>query len=370
MAIVTTVDWLVSFNGGGYPLLDATIIKTINYDNLMPDHKQYASLLGFKFPPMLNPDQKYSAKSAPTGMKWMSESGMPNLKDKKFSPKKWIYQRKIWDKYEATELFTEWAMKATNIAGAPDGVQAELLLTAENVRDLALSYDIALAEEMTKVQAKWFSITSSEWPGSPAQNDWLSLFNANHTYGVSWTPIYGTYSNLTTSSATSFDPNNTSDIAEGIRVLQDLIDKLKTVKDNNGKFIKMPSQFNLECSRVRSPFWRAVLNNNSKFSGTGNNAMKENQFLFDWNKVELIEVELLGQVDSDGIEIGHNDYVFLKNKEGLEQIEWLKAFRITPLKIKTYVSDETEVITTKGTGYIGVDHYGAEKFISACAFTH
>jgi hypothetical protein len=64
-------------------------------------------------------------------------------------------------------------------------------------------------------------------------------------------------------------------------------------------------------------FWKQVLNDNSKFSGQGSNAMQENQFLFAGNKVELVVLDLLGQPGYDGVNIGTTDMIFVTNKTQL-----------------------------------------------------
>ncbi len=59
-------------------------------------------------------------------------------------------------------IMTQWARKATNLSGAPDGIQAELVDVADQARDLISGYDITYAEEMVKVLALGFSVTTSE----------------------------------------------------------------------------------------------------------------------------------------------------------------------------------------------------------------
>ena len=127
--------------------------------------------------------------------------------------------------------------------------------------------------------------------------------------------------------------------------------------------------YKLYCSRVREVFWRAVLNNSSKFSGQGANAMKENQFLFAGNIVELVVLDLLGQPDYAGTTIGTTDYIFVTNSGSLKQSKSIKTYRLYPLTIESWVNMDTKVLTTDARAAIGVDHYGAELYIagSTCA---
>ena len=75
-------------------------------------------------------------------------------------------------------------------------------------------------------------------------------------------------------------PSYTS-VTVGATQLQSAIDKLKAMKDENGKKIVAPREpLVLYCSRSREVFWRQVINNESQFSALGTNAAVENVFRF------------------------------------------------------------------------------------------
>ena len=357
---------LVTFQGSGFPTLDGTIVETFNRDDIMPEHKQYMALLGYNDTTLLSPAQTFAAKSAPKSMGDVSETGVAQNAEMIFTPKKGIYQVEIGNKYQRSKLFTEWARRAKTLQGAPDHIQAELLDVASETRDLSLSYDTRFAEEMVKLLTKGFSITAPNGPGSATPKG-KALFDT-HTYGVSGTAIYGTFNNYK-NGALTFDPNNSTDLSAGANRVQDLIDLLKNARDENGKYIKQGGVYKFYCSRIRSVFWRAVFNNFSKFSGQGANAMKENQFLFAGNIVEINVVDLLGQPDYQGNAIGTTDMIFVANSELLNQTKAFKSYRLYPLTIESWVNMDTKVLTTDARGAIGVDHYGAELYIagSTCA---
>jgi hypothetical protein len=65
---LTNVNGLVTYAGSGFPTLDTLIVKTIDRDDILPDHKQYMSSMGFIETPILSTDQKFAAKAAPRGM--------------------------------------------------------------------------------------------------------------------------------------------------------------------------------------------------------------------------------------------------------------------------------------------------------------
>lgn len=357
---------LVTYQGSGLPTLDATIVETMNRDDVMPDHKQYMGLLDIKEEKLLNPNQTYSAKAAPKGLKTISETGIIPTTEMIFTPKKGVAQVRVGNAYERSEEFTEWARVGQNIAGAPDAIQAELLLASSQVRDLGLAYDIRCAEEMVKVLTKGFSITASAGPGSATPKG-KALFDT-HTYGVTGQPGSGTFANFTNGVIGDGTwATNSTNIAAGTTRLQTLINQLKAARDENGKFVRQVNPYKLYVSRIREVFWKVVLNNESKFSGQGTNAMQENQFLFDGNIVEIVALDILGQPDTgldDGSNIGTTDMIFVTNSGALKQSGAYKFFRLTPLKIDSWVNQQTKVAVTDGRAFLSSDHYGLELYVS------
>ena len=270
---IVTAGGLVTVEGSGFPLLDTTIIQTLNRDDIMPDMKYYKGAMDFTETPILSINEAFAAKSAPKPMSNVLETGIAQEAEKIFTPKKGIYQQEIAQSYSRSKLFTAYAKNAKTLQGAPTGVEAELLLVADDTRDLSLSYDLRYAEDMVKVWANGFSITSPAGPGSATPKG-LPLFYASHTYGNVGDLISGTFSNVENGAINDslFDPNNVTTLAAGTARLQDLINLLKQAKDENGKFIRQVGVYKLYVSRIREVFWKAVLNNASKFSGQGANS--------------------------------------------------------------------------------------------------
>ena len=361
MAALVLAGGLVTYQGNGFPMLDGTIVETFNRDDIMPEHKQYQALLGYSDTTLLNPSQSFAAKSAPKSMGDVAETGVAASAEMVFTPKKGVYQVEIGAKYQRSKLFTKWARQAKTLQGAPDHIQAELLDVASENRDLALAYDSRFAEEMVKLFTLGFAITTAKGPGSATPKG-KALFDT-HTYGVSGTSVYGTFTNFTNGALTF--TSSAADILAGTTRLQALINQLKAVRDENGKYVKQGKKYVLYVSRIREVFWKQVLNNESKFSGQGTNAMQENQFLFAGNIVELRVIDLLGQPDHNGDAIGTTDMIFVSNIEGLTQAKALKSYRLYPLEIESWQNMDTKVITTDGRGAIGVDHYGSELFLAA-----
>ena len=347
---ITTLSNGIEYEGSGREVLDGLITDTIDQTELLEEHKQYKNLLDYTDTALLNPDQKFSSKLPNGGLKDIEERGTKPIRDFSFWPKKGLSQREIGEKFVMSYIMTQWARKATNLSGAPDGIQAELVDVADQARDLISGYDITYAEEMVKVLALGFSVTTSEWPGSASARDGLSLFNASHELKTG-----GTFSNIVTGSPYA-------DITTGATKLQEAIDKLKAVKLDNGKKMMQPKgvPYKLYCSRVKETFWLEVINNGSDKAGTGSNSAKENVFSFRNNLVQVIVIDLLGDVDSNGVTIGSDNMWFLANPTAVKKMKALRCANLYSPRVKTYENDETDEISTSIRAIVGAGHFDAE----------
>lgn len=338
----------ILFEGSGREVLDGTVTETINQTNFVEDHKMYGAKLDYSDTTLLNPDQKFSSKNPNGGLRGITEKGIKPQREFTFWPKKGMSQREVWEKFSMSYLMTQWTRKATNLQGAPDAIMAELADVAEQSRDLVNGYDITFAEEKVKVLTLGFGVTTAEWPWSASARDGLSLFNAAHELRDG-----GTFSNIVTGALYT-------DIATGTTQLQAMIDLLKTVKMDNNKKIKQPKAYKLYCSRARSVFWKQVLNDNSEYSGQGENANELNQFNFKGNLVELVILDLLGDADVDGNIIGTDDMVFLSNPMYVNEAKALRCANLYEPRLKVWENDETDVMNTSIRAIIGAGHYDAE----------
>lgn len=333
----------ITYQGAGYATLDGYIVETIDRNDLTENHKQYASKLVYTDTTLLNADQKFSTKIAGKALGDVSETGLKERRSLTFGSKKGVYQKEIGGEFAMSYLFSQWAKQAKNLQGASDSIQAEMADVMSQVKDLVFGYDVRYAEELVKVLANGFSITATEGPGSATPTG-LELFSASHTTG----------SNLVTG------PSYTS-VTVGATQLQSAIDKLKAMKDENGKKIVAPREpLVLYCSRSREVFWRQVINNESQFSALGTNAAVENVFRFRGNIVKIEVVDLLGDLDAAGNTIGGDDYWFVANPTYLRFAKALRTYRLYEPRIKTYENEPTDEIMTAIRAVVGADHYNAQ----------
>lgn len=339
----------ITYEGSGRSTLDALIVESINRDDIMPEHKNYASMLEFTDTTLVSPDQKFGSKSAPKPLRDVTETGVKERVDFLFGPKKGVYQKEIAGEFSMSYLFSRWAKEANTVEGAPGNIQAELADVASQSRDLVMAYDMRYATELVKVITKGFTVSAAEGPGSATPKG-LSLFNASHTIAAG-----GTFSNLVTGAAYT-------DIATGTAKLQSAIDLLKKVKDENGKKIKQAKgeAYKLYVSRVKEVFWKQVLNDNSQFSGQGTNANQLNQFNFKGNLVEIVVLDLLGDTDENGAAIGTDEMFFVSNPYYVRTAKALRTYRLYSPVVKTFQNQVTDEFNTSIRAVVGVDHYGAE----------
>lgn len=347
---IRELDNGLTFEGSGYEVLDAYVVDTIKQNDLMEDHKQYKNLLDYTDTSLLHPDQKFSSRTPNGWLKDVGETGIKAQRDFTFWPKKGLNQREVWEKITMSFLMSEWAKKAKNLEWAPMGIEAELIDISEQAKDLVQAYDITYAEEMVKVLTLGFAVTTAEWPGSACARDGLSLFNASHLLKNGTT-----FSNLQAGAAYT-------DIATGQTQLQAALDKLKTMKFDNGKKIRQPKgePYKLYCSRVKETFWLEVINNGSDKAGTGNNSAKENTFSFRNNLVQVVPLDLLGDTDSNGVAIGTDNMWFVANPMAVRKMKALRCANLYAPRIKNYENDETDEMNTSIRAIVGAGHYDAE----------
>ena len=157
---IRTLSNGITYEWVGNTLLDWLVVKSIDYNNLMENHKQYASLLGFAQVKSLNPDQTYSSKLPEGGIKPITETGLKNRRTMQFGPKKKLLSTEFWDEYTVSYLMKEWSRTAQNLSGASEWVQADMATTAKQAVSLINGYDITLAEELLRTITLWFNVVN------------------------------------------------------------------------------------------------------------------------------------------------------------------------------------------------------------------
>ena len=151
--------------------------------------------------------------------------------------------------------------------------------------------------------------------------------------------------------------------------LQVAIEILKTkVLNENGYRVMTPrGAFKLYVGKNLAVTARQILNTpNSQsgiFSGVGANSNQINQFNFNGNLVEIVELTWLGQRDKFGNLIGTDAYWFLSNPAQLSTVKGFRLIDLYDTTIKNYMNNETDAYIVDARLGFAVDHYGAESGI-------
>ena len=258
-------------------------------------------------------------------------------------------------KHKCTDLFRRWVEMGAVLEGADSSVKTELNNLKDGVKQLTEARILAYNVEMAKIFANGFSTTAAYGAGS-ASPDGLSLFNGSHKIKKTG----GTYSNLQAGALTS-------------TTLQEAINKLKTgVKKGNGYSLKTPKVYTLFVSRALETAARAILNTAGSqsgiYAGTGNNANLLNTFSFNGNAVEIVTLDMLGELDSKGAIIGGSNAAtmwFLMNREEALRVKAFRFFTLGGDIMNMWKNDDTDSVYVKIKTYFAVDHYNPEILVGS-----
>jgi hypothetical protein len=213
--------------------------------------------------------------------------------------------------------------------------------------------------EALEVLTKGTLTTSSFGPGSRTPYG-QPLFSNAHPYGDGANA--GTFQNILGGSY------GTANKVLSTTSLQDALNIHKaSIRLQNGDRIDTPSKYVLAVSRAEAVNARKILNTAGSqvgiFSGTGTNATQLNQFSFNGNMVEILELPYLGMQKADGSYVGTNTTWFLMNTEGLKKAKALKKVQLWDAEVRVFENNNN------GNTSIGVDmafaceHVGAESYI-------
>lgn len=160
--------------------------------------------------------------------------------------------------------------------------------------------------------------------------------------------------------------------------LQDALDTLKTqVKLQNGKYVKQGTApvYQLYCGTVLAVTARTILNtygkqammyagNYGSSTAAGSNANQMNQFYFEGNMVEIVELPSIGDITETaygyGSTLGAATYWFVTNPFVIDRLGAMKKFEDYAPRMKNYEKNDNDTYVVDIRANVGVDHYYAE----------
>jgi len=336
----------------GSAILNPIIQEIANQTEAQVGLADQAALYGVVMGNALTPNGQITAMVGPEPLQPIDEDGIVPLLSLLQGYTKSYAMQSYGLKHKCTKVFFEWIKKGAQMVGADSSVQTELNNFKESVIRLVQGSQLTMNEQIAKLYANGFSITSAYGPGSPSP-DGVALFSASHVIKKTG----GTYTNIATGALTAV-------------TLESTIQLYKTqVKTPNGYRVKTPDVFDLVVPRALETAARKILNSNNDqagiYAGTGTNAALLNVFSFQGSKVRLTVLDMLGEISSDGVtKIGgaNADAMwFLLNKEYALTYKAFRLFRLWDNEIKMWQDDETDSFFTKITTHFGVDHYNSES---------
>jgi len=344
----------INVASGGSTLLNGLITAIVNETDIQEEYANMKEKLAFVDEKALSIDQQFSSVAGPLEVDPINENGVKPEGERTKLPNKGFEIREYGEKLTTSFLMGEWLKTSKTLEGADSSVKQEWMTIARDGKYLIEAVAMRVCIDMLQVYTKGFGAPSSvHGAGSPTPKG-LPLFSVNHTSrqgSIVWRNM-GQAANLNAPfSATA---------------LQDALDVHKNViKAENGYKVRRPGVYDLIVSPFEEVNARKVLNENqsgetSQYSGVGNNANQMNQFTFRGNKVNLVVVEMLGDLDKHGNKIGNEKMWFVRNTDLIKKTRALKMIELYKPKMQNYQNQDTDAYIVDIRAGYACDHYGAE----------
>ena len=120
----------------GNGVFDTLTTNTVDQSELQNEYKDIKALMGFKDTQLLSPDQTFSSKMPGGSLAKVWEREKAKERGFTFGGKKGVYQDIFSEKVTMTDLFVDWARTTSSLKGAPQAVQAEMLLKKGQMTEL------------------------------------------------------------------------------------------------------------------------------------------------------------------------------------------------------------------------------------------
>lgn len=343
----------IAFNGNGVDILNPLVSNVFDEDlSSYEANNDVVSKIGFYTTQALTPSQKFRTLIGAYELDEIGEDENFPTMDIGFGAEKGFVMKQYANQIGITKLFMKWLETAKTLKWADTSVLEAWGRVKEAI--LTLRRGVAKRRNMEAVEllTKGFSITSSYGPGSATPNG-KALFAADHPYGEGANA--GTFSNVISGALTAITLQNALNAHKSALRLQ------------NGDRVDTPSVYKLYVSRAGAVNARQILNTAGNqvgiYSGTGTNAMQLNQFSFQGNKIELVELPFLGTTKKDGTTVGTDVMWFLCNAEMAEAARAFRVIKLYDAEVGAYTNESNKKSYITLDFSEAVDHYGAESYI-------
>jgi len=345
----------INVASGWSTLLNGLLARIANELDFQEQYAGYKTDLMFMDEPVLNEQQTYSGIAGPLELDAINENSVKPEGERTKLPNKGFRINEYGEKITTSFLFYQWIQKSRTIKGAGDDIKREWMNLAENGRFLIESAMLRMAIDMLKVYTNWFGVpTTTYGAGSPTPkgNPLFSIQHTSRNGALQWRNMgRGAFLN----SALDAD------------ALQDALHVIKNVvRLENGLRVPILGRpYELITWSELAVTARQIINEDSsgspdQYSGKNSNSKEHNQFWFRGNKVNLIEIPMLGDLDKHGNPIGTPNMWFLRNPEYISKARAFKMLKLYEPRLKNYSNDDTDAYIVDIRIGFAVDHYGAE----------
>lgn len=348
----------VSINWGWNKVLNSLIGDLFDQDLISAQYKtDLMTKLGLTYTKPLSLEETFDIMVGTQDLDEINEGdNLPEIDLTKWKGK-WFELKIFGWKYKVSKQFMKWAETASTLENADSSVKSEWARVARNIKGLDRSRIKTMNKLFAQLLVDGRKSDQAYWPGSL----WAygqPLFSTAHPYlngTKTFSNYYGDYA-LSAVDATA--------ITTSRGYIKWAIAQLKNdVRLQNGDYVEMPSTYQLLVPRAWETTAREVLNNGSRFAPDWTNANKENVFMFEGSRIELVVLDTIGWYDKHWNMIGTETMWFIFNKSGAEMAQAARFIELYTAEIDTYQNMDNKNYYISVDMSCTVDHYGLECFI-------
>lgn len=350
----------VNIWSGGSDLLTALVKAITNeWDIQSTEYDDYLKLLGYKSVTPLTINEEYFSIGGDREIDRINENWVKPEYEITKLPWKGFKIQEYGGKITTSYLFYKWLQSSSTLEGADSSVKAERANVARQGKRLINAIKMRCLMEGIKVLTNGFSVSVSNGAGSATPKG-LPLFSIYHT---------ARNGNLVFANTANTHLPLTADAA-WVAALQYAINQLNTkVVGENGYELERPKNgYDLMVSRDLAVIARQLLNQSwtavvQATAWIDWSILKANQFMFEGNRVNVVELPFLGKIDNDGNQIWTANMRFLRNADVINDSEALKCITLYPPEIKNYMVNDTDAYVIDVRAWFAFDHFGAELWL-------
>lgn len=348
----------ISIKNGWGEILNGLIGDLFDQDDVSAEYNtDLMSKLGLTFTKPLNLEETFDIMVGSGELDEIDEGAdFPEIDTEKGKGKG--FELKIFaGKFKVSKQFMKWVEASQTLENADSSVKKEWARLARNIKGLDRSKVKAKNKLFAELFTKARFTSSSFWPGSLTPYG-KALIATDHPY-LKGTKSFSNYAGALTLLAWS-----EAEITTSRTNIKTVLGQLKNqVRLQNGDYIDIPSEYELQVPRELETIAREVLNNGSKWSGANSNSNEENVFTFEGSKLRIVILDTIGSLDKSGNLIGTTTQWQIMNKEGAIRAAAARFIELYPAEIDVYTNDSNKNQFISIDLSCTVDHYGLEQFV-------